>query len=125
MRPEVVHMYMFPIQATLPGQLRSMPWEIVQPHEAQALRNHCGQSLLRLAERGGLEAREMVAVLEDKDYRTKWPALPAARSEMDAESAKADMELRRLIAAFYLEVQTSAALRPPPSVLRPPSSPGS
>jgi len=44
----------------------------VQQHEKQALRNH-GQTLKRLAERGGLGWIEMLCVLENREYdfRTK------------------------------------------------------
>lgn len=60
----------------------SVPWEIMMPHEAQAQRNH-GQSLQRLAERGGLGAGEAWCVVQDMhwgcankgawdDYRAKW-----------------------------------------------------
>jgi hypothetical protein len=88
---------MFPIQTTLKGQLNAVPWSIVEPHEAQALLNHCGQSLQRLAERGGLEAREMVAVLEDKDYRVRWPFSLLTREDRDLQSMAADRRLRELV----------------------------
>ena len=39
-----------------------IPWDMIAPHEAQALKNH-GQTIARLAERGGLSAAEAVAVL--------------------------------------------------------------
>lgn len=45
----------------------SVPWEKLEPHEAQAQRNH-SQSLKRLAERGGLSACEAIAVLEDRPW---------------------------------------------------------
>lgn len=46
----------------------SIPWAMLDTlHEKQAQKNH-GQSLERLAERGGLGPNEMIAVLE---YR-KW-----------------------------------------------------
>ncbi len=44
-----------------------LPWSIIEPHEAQALKNH-GQTLERLAERGGLSACEAVAILEDRSW---------------------------------------------------------
>src|SRR5437870_10067094 len=50
----------------------SIPWALIQAHEAQALANH-GQSLERLKERGGLSAAEALAVLEDKAYYDRWP----------------------------------------------------
>lgn len=45
-----------------------IPWEYVEPHEWQAQKNH-GQSLQRLAERGGLDPIELVAVLERRSWR--------------------------------------------------------
>jgi hypothetical protein len=46
--------------------LHSVPWSIVSPHEAQALRNH-GQSLDRLNERGGVSIRELWAILNGRN----------------------------------------------------------
>lgn len=62
----------FPIQQGLRRQRvegcpTSVPWSVVTPHETQAQRNH-GQSLPRLAQRGGLSPDEMLAVLEDRDW---------------------------------------------------------
>ena len=42
-------------------------WDMIEPHREQAHRNH-GQTLERLAERGGLGPEELVAVLEDRAY---------------------------------------------------------
>ncbi len=53
----------FPIQGG-----PSIPWWIIAPHEKQALRNHGGQTLERLAERGGLGPSEALAVLEDREF---------------------------------------------------------
>lgn len=55
-----------------------IPWSVIAPHEAQAKRNHGGQTLERLHERGGLSWAEAAAVLEDRKFR-----------QMDAEAAKA------------------------------------
>jgi len=46
-----------------------LPWDMIEPHEDQARRNHGGQSLERLAERGGLSAAEAVAVLAGRMFR--------------------------------------------------------
>jgi hypothetical protein len=46
---------------------QSVPWAVVAPHEAQAKRNH-GQTLERLAQRGGLDWGELLRVLEDRTY---------------------------------------------------------
>jgi len=46
----------------------AVPWVTIEPHEAQARRNH-DQSLERLAQRGGLSPMEAVLVLEDR----RWP----------------------------------------------------
>lgn len=43
------------------------PWSLFAPHERQAQTNH-GQTLARLAERGGLSAAEAVAVLDDRNF---------------------------------------------------------
>lgn len=45
-----------------------IPWEMIRSHESQARANHCGQTLARLAERGGLSVSEAVAVLEDRSW---------------------------------------------------------
>lgn len=45
-----------PIDPRLP---KAVPWSLVAPYEKQALLHHGGQSLERLAERGGLSSREM------------------------------------------------------------------
>ena len=47
----------------------SIPWSILEPHQAQAMANHGGQTLRRLAERGGLCWVETLAVLEDRPWR--------------------------------------------------------
>lgn len=38
---------------------RSIPWEAIEPHRQQAESNHCGQTLERLAQRGGLDPSEI------------------------------------------------------------------
>ena len=47
--------------------LASVPWESIAPHEAQAKQNH-DQTLHRLAERGGLSAKEMLAVVTGRHW---------------------------------------------------------
>lgn len=63
---------LFPILHDRPPKVRgvpaSVPWGLVAAHEAQALRNHGGQTLRRLAERGGLGPWELLAVLLDCVY---------------------------------------------------------
>lgn len=56
---------------------RTVPYVLVAPHEAQARRNHGGQTLARLAERGGLAPEELVCTLLDRplqDMRGRTPA---------------------------------------------------
>lgn len=72
---------MFPI---LGGRFYSdrvgdIPWDVIAPHEPQALRNHT-QTLKRLAERGGLTPCEAVAVLEDRVWR--WMSRAAAERRL-------------------------------------------
>ncbi len=44
------------------GCPRRVPWDFVEPHEAQVRHNH-DQTLARLHERGGLSPAEIVAVV--------------------------------------------------------------
>ena len=46
---------------------QSVPWSAIEPHEAQALKNH-DQSLEQLAKRGGLDPTEFIAVMEDRRW---------------------------------------------------------
>lgn len=67
----------------------AIPWDMIAPHDKQAQANHGGQTIQRLYERGGLDATEALAVLEDKPFpwRThNW--------------AKSNAELARLVAAW-------------------------
>lgn len=57
----------FPILTGYRDMVQRIPWGIIQPHEAQAIKNH-GQSLYNLASRGGLNCVEAVAVLTDSEY---------------------------------------------------------
>lgn len=50
--------------------LAEIPFAMLIPHEAQALRNH-GQSLVRLAQRGGISTGEAISILEGR----KWGAV--------------------------------------------------
>lgn len=50
-------------------KIEPLPWRIIEPHAAQAWINH-GQTLERLRERGGLDASEAVAILEDRTWRS-------------------------------------------------------
>lgn len=65
----------FPIQGTWSNKQwkyipsSTIPWSAIAPHEDQALKNHCGQDLERLAAREGLSHCEAVAVIEDRDWR--------------------------------------------------------
>jgi len=68
-REKLLEVGMFPVLLTgRDGEVVSVPLDFVAPHERQAERNH-GQTLRRLAERGGLSACELAAVLEDRAWR--------------------------------------------------------
>lgn len=64
-------MKLFPVKKPegFRGRLRNdiLPWRMVEAHQAQARANH-GQTVERLAERGGLTPDEAVAVLTDRAY---------------------------------------------------------
>jgi hypothetical protein len=59
------------------GGRAEIPWRIVEPHAAQARRNH-GQALEELAARGGLAWCELAAVLADRN----WSAMPEGRAKL-------------------------------------------
>jgi transcriptional regulator with XRE-family HTH domain len=63
-------------QAGLSVVVIAIPMSLLDPHEAQAQRNH-SQSLRRLAERGGLSSCEAMAILEDRS----WRRLPQAEAQ--------------------------------------------
>ena len=54
----------FPILGT--GE--SIDWNLIAPHEKQAMENHCGQTLEQLARRHGLSWYELLCVLLDKPF---------------------------------------------------------
>lgn len=98
----------FPIQKEwperfFPPQLAAIPWALIARHEAQALKNHGGQSLIRLAERLGLSAEEAVAVIEDKDYCARWKRTDGTREGMNVRSVEAINCLRELVEQFHRE----------------------
>lgn len=55
----------------------TIPWEAVEPHRRQAAQNHGGQSLERLAERGGLSWGELYYTLTDS------PVIRAKHEQVD------------------------------------------
>ena len=86
----------------------SIPWSLIAPHDRQAMANHGGQTLERLAERGGLSACEAIAVLEHR----RWHSMPtpearaallaavaAAQSQASDEIVAAAADLVRIIEA--------------------------
>ena len=50
------------------GTNESIDWNLIAPHEKQALENHCGQTLEQLARRHGLSWYELLCVLLDKPF---------------------------------------------------------
>jgi hypothetical protein len=51
-----------------PKGMLPFPWEIIEQYRARALEYH-GQSLERLAERGGLSAGEIVGIIDGLSYK--------------------------------------------------------
>jgi hypothetical protein len=58
-------------------QPRSIPWDWIQPFEAQALSNHCGQTLERLHARGGMSCAEIWCAVKGKPLREMISAVAA------------------------------------------------
>lgn len=60
----------FPILGGRGRTGEDIPWAALEPHREQAMRNH-GQTLERLAERGGLGWSEALAVIEDRLWKNE------------------------------------------------------
>lgn len=73
-RPEL----MFPILHD--PIIRAIPWAVITPHDRQAQANH-GQTLKRLAQRGGLDVVEAVVILLDKPFPRDWKSSPVRLAE--------------------------------------------
>jgi len=69
-------------------RLKSVPWGVVEPHRQRAIKNH-GQTLERLAARGGLSETELAAVLLDRDDATDDQANKALAHWLPAEKKDA------------------------------------
>lgn len=85
----------FPVDSSDRHLLASVPWAMIAPHEAQARRNHGGQSLEVLAGRHGLGLIELAFVLLDRPY------MPASPSKAARNKAREDA--LRLIKEFVRE----------------------
>lgn len=69
-----------------------VPWSLIAPYEHQAHTNH-GQTLKRLAERGGLSICEAMAVMSSVRYEKRPIAKPTVEDWLDfiaERSAKAE-----------------------------------
>jgi chorismate mutase len=60
----------------------AVPWSLIAPYEAQARANH-GQSLKRLAERGGLGISEAMAIMSEAAFRDRPIANPTVEEWLD------------------------------------------
>lgn len=58
--------------------LSEIPWDMIAPHDAQARSNH-GQSLERLAQRGGLSACEALDIIEGRRWGSAKPCIENER----------------------------------------------
>lgn len=107
----------FPVHPVDRKFLESVPWDFMAQYEDVAKSNHGGQSLKRLAERGGLSLMEMRASIGDEAWQDVTPVkeknlafitgavdawrLLAARSEAeDTQLARASSNLHTLVKEF-------------------------
>jgi lambda repressor-like predicted transcriptional regulator len=80
-------MKLFPIMAKYGGHAKVkttdyIPFEVLIPHKEQAFKNH-GQTLERLAERGGLSYAELLDVLKNQCSSSKeFPEQQVAKREV-------------------------------------------
>ena len=66
------------------NQLTSIPFAMIEGCELQAKKNH-GQSLKRLAERGGLAACEALAVLNGKKWEKMEPEVSTSTLQVKVD----------------------------------------
>lgn len=85
-----------PILKSAKSSIPCIRWSAIAGHERQAMQNH-GQTLERLAERGGLGVCEAVAIIEDR----KW-------HRMDKQTAE-----DRLMALCEPEISSTQAAETP------------
>ncbi len=102
---EAVTARRFPIHHDDRAQLDSVPWDLVAAHERQAARNHGGQSLERLAERGGLGLIELAFVLLDRPYMAASPP-KASRNKVREDALRYIKERVKAHEAATAEVRT-------------------
>lgn len=74
----------------------SIPWDLVEPHRAMAMRNH-DQTLERLAERGGLSPEEFYMIANGLRWGVNGTPPPSMKQAVDfierlLEARKADPE---------------------------------
>lgn len=74
--------------------LKTIPWGIIETHERQALKNH-GQTLKRLAQRGGLGADEALAIILGTDWFSM-TVNERKQAESELESLVVEISLREL-----------------------------
>ena len=72
--------------------LKAIPWWVISGHEKQAQDNH-GQTLTRLAERGGLGTSEAWAIINKVPWR-RWDE-PACERALMRLSSKTPQAVRR------------------------------
>jgi hypothetical protein len=87
---------MFPVL----GSKETVPWSLVEPHRAQAIKNHY-QTLERLAQRGGLSWLELEAIINDGHVSSnRVYRLPQERAEYDKAEADARERVLAQVAAL-------------------------
>lgn len=89
------------------GTNESIDWNLIAPHEKQAMENHGGQTLEKLARRHGLSWYELLCVMEDKK--------PLVNIEYDKEK---DYEKMCRQALLLEEVKQYRAIGTPEECLR-------
>lgn len=106
-------MKQFPIMITYEGTPgpcpSSIPWEAIAPYDGQAKQNHGGQSLERLAERGGLSPAEAFMVMHGRRWDLN-EDVKALQKEACAflDKLVRDREQLRIEHSRYLEAITAS-----------------
>lgn len=82
------------------AQPKGVPWDMLAPHAERMAKNHGGQSMETIADRGGLDAGELVAVLRDWSFQLM---------KVEASYLQLNAELQAWRAGHGIEEETDGA----------------
>jgi hypothetical protein len=89
----------------------AIPWSVIEPFDFQCRRNHGGQTLERIAERGGLSVLEAIAVLQAREWDRDFQMLPLViECQKPARKVEAIQILHGIVASRLKATPPSAPI---------------